>query len=148
MIIQALSVVLDEAEIAAKLRDGLAAAGQLKEVTFSLVPGTVKVGGKFQVGFAIPFETQWTVGVLEQGRKLSVRLAHVSVGMVGLSAAMVTSQIMSALAAKLQGVAGLAVESDVIALDPAVLLAAKGIRLEAPVRRVDVQQGRVVIEIG
>lgn len=148
MIIQALRIVLEEAEMAARLRDGLAAVNQLKEVTFSLVPGAVKVGGKFQVGFSIPFETQWTASVLGTGQKLAVRLAQVSVGMIGLSAAMVTSQVMSALSQKLQGVAGLVVENDTIMLDPAVLLAAKGIRLAAPVRRIDVMQGYVEIEIG
>jgi len=148
MIIQALKVVLEEAQIAARLKDGLAAANQLKDVTFSLVPGTVKVGGKFQVGFPIPFETQWTASVLERDRKLAVRLAHVSVGMIGLSASMVTSQVMNALSQKLQDVPGLVVENDTIILEPAVLLAAKGIRLDAPVRRVDVMQGRVEIEIG
>ncbi|HNX35417.1 MAG TPA: hypothetical protein PKM57_12360 [Kiritimatiellia bacterium] len=148
MIIQSLRVVLEEAQIAAKLKGGLAAANQLKDVTFSLMPGTVKVGGKFQVGFAIPFETHWTADVLDQGRRLGVRLSHVSVGMIGLSAAMVTSQVMNALSQKLQGVAGLSVENDTILLDPAVLLAAKGIRLDAPVRRIDVKQGSVEIEVG
>jgi hypothetical protein len=148
MIIQGLKLVLEEAELAVKVREALGAVGQLKEVTFGLAPGAVSVGGKFQVGFAIPFETRWTVDVLEQGRWLAVRLAQVSVGVIGLSAAMLTSQVMSALAQKLQGTPGVAVESDVILLDPAVLLAAKGIRLEAPVRRIGVAQGRVEIEIG
>ncbi len=147
MIIQALKVVLEEAELAAKVQDGLSAVKQLKDVTFGLVPGAVKVGGKFQVGFAIPFETQWTVEVLEQGRRLGVRLAHVSVGLIGMSAAMVTSQVMGALAQKLQGVPGVAVENDVILLDPAVLLAAKGVRLDAPVKRIGVLQGRVELEV-
>jgi len=148
MIIQALRVVLEEAELAAKLKDGLAAASQLKEVTFSLVPGAVKVGGKFQVGFSIPFETEWTVSVLDAGRGLAVRLAQVSVGMIGLSAAMVSSQVMNALSQKLQGVAGLVVENDAVLLDPAVLLASKGVRLAATVRRIDVMRGSVEIEVG
>ena len=83
MIIQALKVVLEEAELAAKVQAGLGAVKQVKDVTFGLVPGAVKVGGKFQVGFSIPFETEWTVEVLEQGRRLAVRLAHVSAGMLG-----------------------------------------------------------------
>lgn len=147
MIIQALKVVLEEAELAAKVKEGLGAVKQLKDVTFGLAPGAVNVGGKFQVGFAIPFETQWSVEVLEQGRRLGVRLAQVSVGMIGMSAAMVTSQVMGALAQKLQGVAGVNVERDVIMLEPALLLATKGIRLEASVKRIDVMQGRVEIEV-
>ena len=39
------------------------------------------------------------------------------------------------------------VEGDMIVLDPAVLLAAKGIRLEAAVKRVEVLSGRVEIEV-
>jgi len=147
MIIQALKVVLEEAELAAKVQEGLGAVKQLKDVAFGLVPGAVKVGGKFQVGFAIPFETRWSVDVLDQGRRLGVRLAQVSVGMIGMSAAMVTSQVMGALAQKLQGVPGVTVENDVIVLEPALLLAAKGIRLEARIKRVDVMQGRVEIEV-
>lgn len=148
MIIQALKIVLAESEIAAKLRDGLSAANQLKDVTFGLEPGTVKVGGKFQIGFSIPFETHWTASVLEQGRRLGVRLSHVSVGMLGMSKTMAASQIMGALSQKLQGVDGVAVEQDLIVLDPAVLLSAKGIHLDAPVRRIDVLPGRIEIEVG
>lgn len=148
MTIYALKVVLEADELAAKVQDVLGAVKQLKDVTIGLVPGAVNVGGKFQVGFSIPFETQWTVEVLEQGRRLGVRLAHVSVGMIGMSAAMVTSQIMGALAQKIQGVSGMTVESETIMLEPAVLLAAKGIRLDAPVKRIDVMQGRVEIEVG
>jgi hypothetical protein len=148
MIVQAVKVVLEESELAAQVRKGLGAVSQLKEMTFGLVPGAVIVGGKFQVGFAIPFETRWTVEVLEQGLRLGVRLSHVSVGMIGMSASMVSSQVMAALAQKLQGVPGVAVENDVIMLDPAVVLASKGIRLEAQVKRIDVQQGRVEVEAG
>lgn len=147
MIIQALKVVLEEAELAAKVRDGLGAVGQLKEVTFGLLPGVVKVGGKFQVGFAIPFETQWTVEVMQSGSKLGVRLAHVSVGFFGMNAATVSQQVMGALAQKLQGVAGVVVADDVIVIEPAVLLAAKGVRLESPITRVDVVLGRIEIEL-
>lgn len=147
MIIQALKVVLEEAELAARVQAGLGAVKQVKDVTFGLVPGAVKVGGKFQVGFSIPFETQWTVEVLEQGGRLAVRLAHVSVGMMGMSAAMVSSQVMGALAQKLAGVSGVVVEDDVIMLEPSVLLAEKGIRLDAAVKRIDVLQGRIEIEV-
>ena len=147
MIIQALKVVLEEAELASKVQEGLGAVKQLKDVTFGLVPGAVNVGGNFQVGFSIPFETRWTVDVLEEGRRLGVRLAHVSVGMIGMSAAMVTSQVMGALAQKLQGVSGVSVENDMILVEPALLLAARGIRLDAPVKRINVVQGRVEIEV-
>ncbi len=147
MIIQALKVVLEEAELASKVQERLGAVKQLKEVTFGMVPGAVTVGGKFQMGFAIPFETRWTVEVVEQGRRLGVRLAHVSVGMIGMSAALVTSQVMGALAQKLQGVSGVSIENEVILVEPAVLLAAKGIRLDAPVKRINVMQGRLEIEV-
>ena len=147
MIIQALKVVLDEAELAAKVRESLGAVSQLKDVTFGLAPGVIEVSGKFKVGISIPFATQWTVGVLKPGDKLLVRLTQVSVGFLGMSAETVSAQVMGALAQKLKGVAGVVVENDGIALEPSVLLAAKGIRLEAPVRRVEVLQGRVEIEI-
>jgi hypothetical protein len=148
MIVQAVKVVLEESELAAQVRAALGAVSQLKEVTFGLVPGAVIVGGKFQLGFAIPFETQWTVEVLEQGLRLGVRLAHVSVGLIGMSASMVSSQVMAALAQKLQGVPGMAVENDAIMLDPAVVLASKGVRLEAQVKRISVLQGCVEVEAG
>ena len=148
MIIQALKVVLEEAELAAKVRDGLSAVNQLKDVTFGLAPGVVELAGKFQVGFSIPFATQWSVEVLPSGNKLGVRLAHVSVGFFGMSAETVSAQVMGALAQKLTGVAGVVVESDMILIEPALLLSEKGIRLEAPIKRVAVLQGRVEIEIG
>ena len=148
MIVQSVKVVLEESELAAQVRTSLGAVSQLKEVTFGLVPGAVIVGGKFQLGFAIPFETQWTVEVLEQGLRLGVRLAHVSVGLIGMSASMVSSQVMAALAQKLQGVPGMAVENDAIMLDPAVVLASKGVRLEAQVKRISVLQGCVEVEAG
>ena len=147
MIIQALKVVLEEAELAAKVQAGLGAVKQVKDVTFGLVPGAVKVGGKFQVGFSIPFETEWTVEVLEQGRRLAVRLAHISAGMLGMSAAMVSSQVMGALAQKLTGMSGVAVENDVIMFEPSVLLAERGVRLDAAIKRIDVLQGRIEIEV-
>ncbi len=148
MIIQSLKVVLDEAELSAKLKDRLASVNQLRDATLGLAPGVIKIGGKFQVGLSIPFETQWRVDVAEQGSRLAVKLAAVSVGFFGMSAATVSAQVMSALAQKLQGVSGVAVENDTILIDPAVLLAANGIRLEASVRRVEVLQGRVEIDVG
>lgn len=147
MIVQALKVVLEEAEIAAKVKEALGGVSQLKNVTFGLAPGVVKIGGQFQVGVSIPFDTQWSVEVLESGRKLGVKLSNVSVGFFGVGASTVSAQVMGALAQKLRGVPGVLVENDVIALDPAVLLAAKGVRLEAPVRRVAVMQGRVEVEV-
>ena len=147
MIIQALRVMVDEAEIAAKIKDGLGAVNQLKDVTFGLAKGVVKIGGKFQVGFAIPFETHWAVEVLQPECHLGVKLSNVSVGFFGVSADTVRAQVMGALSQKLQNAAGVRVENDVIVVDPALLLAAKGIRLEAPVKRVDVLQGRIEIEV-
>lgn len=148
MVIQALKLVLAEGEIAEKLRLGLSSAQQLKDVTVGLEPGTVKLGGKFQVGFSIPFETQWTASVMHEGRRLGVRLSAVSVGMLGMNKSMATTQIMSALAQKLQGVSGVAVEEDLILLDPSTLLSASGIHLDAVVKRIDVLPGRVEIEVG
>lgn len=147
MIIQALKVVVDEAEVAAKIRDGLGGVSQLKEITFGLAAGAVKIGGKFQVGFAIPFETQWGVEVLSPEGRLGVKLTNVTVGFFGVSADTVRAQVMAALAQKLQGTPGLSVENDVIVVDPALLLAGRGIRLGAPVRRVDVMPGRIEIEV-
>jgi hypothetical protein len=148
MIIQALKVVLEETELAVKVKEALSAVSQLKDVTFGLAPGVVKVDGKFQVGLSIPFETQWTVAVLQAENKLGVRLAHMSVSFFGMNAATMSTQVMAALAQKLQGVPGLAVESNTILIDLAVLLATRGIRLEAPVRRVAILQGRAEIDVG
>ncbi len=148
MVIQALKIVLTEREIAERLQVGLASAQQLKDVTLGLEPGSVKVGGKFQVGFSIPFETQWTASVMHEGRRLGVRLSAVSVGMLGMNKSMATTQIMGALAQKLQGVNGVAVEEDQILLDPVTLLSARGIHLDATVKRIDVLPGRLEIEVG
>jgi hypothetical protein len=147
MIVQALKVVLEEADVAQRFREGLGSVGQLKDLTCNLLPGAVKVAGKFQLGLAVPFETQWTVEVLEAGRRLGVRLAHVSVGFFGVNAASVSQQVMGALAQKLQGVSGVAVENDVILIEPSVLLASKGVRLEGPIRRFELLQGRAEIEV-
>lgn len=147
MIIQALSVVVDEADIAARLKEGLSSVSQLKDVTFSLAKGVVKIGGKFQVGFAIPFETHWSAEVLQPEGRLGVKLANVSVSFFGVSADTVRAQVMGALSQKLQNVAGVQVEGDLIVVDPVALLAARGVRLGAPVKRVDVLPGRVEIEV-
>jgi len=147
MIIQGLKIVLEESDVATWVRSGLSAVDQVKELTFGLVPGIAKLGGKFQVGFSVPFETQWSVDVLESGRKLGVRLAHISIGFFGMNAETVSAQVMGALAKKIQNVAGMAVENDVIVIEPAVLLASKNIRLSAPIRRVEVKLGCVEIEV-
>lgn len=147
MIIHALKVLVDEAEIAAKVKEGLGAVNQLKDVTFGLAKGVVKIGGKFQAGFSIPFETHWAVEVLQPDCRLGVKLANVSVGFFGVSADTVRAQVMNALAQKLQNASGICVENDVIVVDPVLLLAAKGVRLGAPVKRVDVMPGRVEIEV-
>ena len=147
MIIQALKVVVDETEIAEKVKAGLGAVSQLKDVTFGLAEGVVMIGGKFQVGFSIPFETQWAVEVRQPDCRLGVRLSNVSVGFFGVSPDTVRAQVMSALAQKFQNSSGVSVENDVIVVDPASLLAAKGIRLDAPVKRVDVMRGRIEIEV-
>lgn len=146
MIIQGLKLVLEETDVSAWMQRGLGAVNQVRDVTFSLVPGAAKLGGKFQVGFSVPFDTRWSVEVLPGG-KLGLKLSDLSVGFFGMSAATVRQQVMGALAQKLQGVAGVAVDDDVIVVDPAVVLLAKGIRLEAPVRRVDVKQGRLELEV-
>lgn len=148
MVIQSLSVVVEEHELASRVCDRLSAVPQLKDVTVGLVPDAVVIGGKFHVGFAIPFKTQWTVEVLDEGRKLGVRLAQVSVGMLGLGASTVSEQVMNALSSKLQNVAGVTVASDRIVLDPVILLAARGVVLQGPVSRVDLSQGQAAIVIG
>lgn len=148
MVVQKLMLVLEEADVVSRLRKGLDSVGQVRDVSFSLVPGLVRIGGKFQAGIPIPFDTQWSVDLQEGGRRLGVKLAGVSVGFFGLSAETVTSQIMGALAQRLQSVPGLAVEGDTLVLDPAVLLAEKGVRLGAEIRCVEVKQGCVEIEVG
>lgn len=147
MIIQGLKLVLEESDVASRLRDGLGAVDQLKDMTFGLVPGAVKIGGRFQAGIAIPFETQWSVEVLDAGRKLGVKLAGVSVGFFGMNAAALSAQVMSALGKKLKDTSGVVVAGDTIVLDPGLLLAPRGVRLEAPIRRVEVLLGRVEIEV-
>jgi hypothetical protein len=147
MIIQALKVTVEESEVAAKIKDGLSAVSQLKDLSFGLAEGVVKISGKFQAGLAIPFETQWTIAVMPSGGRLGFTLSDVSVGFFGVSADIVRVHVMNALAQKLQGASGVCVENDVIVIDPVTLLAAKGIRLDAPVRRVDVLPGRMEIEV-
>jgi len=146
MIIRAVQVVLEESDVSAWLQRGLGAVNQVKDVTFALVPGAARLGGKFQVGFSIPFETRWTIEVQPEG-KLGLKLSDLSVGFFGVNAATVSQQVMGALAQKLQGVSGVAVAGNAVVIDPAVLLAPKGIRLEAPVRRVEVKQGRLELEV-
>ncbi len=147
MIIRALNMAFAEADVAAKLRDGLGSVSQLRDMTFVLTDGGVKIGGKFHVGFAIPFETHWTLDVIRPDGRLSVKLANISVGFFGMSADTVRAQVMGALAQKLGGATGVSVENDAIMVDPAALLAAKGIRLEAPVRRVVVTAGHIEVEV-
>ncbi len=147
MIIHGLKLVLEEADVARRIRDGLGAVGPIKDLTFGLVPGAVKIAGNFHVGFAVPFETQWTIDVFEDGRKLGVRLADVSVGFFGMNAATVRTHVMGALEQKLRDVSGVAVEDGVIVLDPALLLTAKGVHLASPVRRIEVKQGCVEIDV-
>jgi len=148
MFVRALHVVIEEAEIAARVRKALDGVGQIMDLTFACDAGVVKIGGKFQMGLSVPFATDWTAEALENGRKLGVRLAKVSVSLFGLSAANVSAQVMNVLAQKLRGVPGVEVRSDVLEIDPAALLADKGVRLEGRVRRIDVLPGRVEVEVG
>jgi len=147
MIVQGLKLVLEEADLSALLSNGLSAVNQVKELSVKFAPGCAKLSGKFQVGFAIPFETQWTAEVLDFGRKLGLRLSDVSVGFFGMNADAVRTQLMDALAKKLEGARGAAVDGDVIVVEPALLLAAKSVRLEAPIKRLTIQQGCVELEI-
>jgi hypothetical protein len=148
MIVQALKVILDEAELTARLKEALGGVSQIKDVTVGLAAGAVKIGGKFQAGLSIPFETRWSVEVLDAGLRLGVRLADVSVGFFGVSAATVSAQVMGALSQRLRGVAGVAVEGELIKLEPGVLLASRGVRLEGAVRRLAISPGGVELEVG
>lgn len=148
MVVHQLRLVMEESDVVLRLRAGLDAVDRVKDVNFSLTPGLVRIGGNYQAGLSIPFDTQWSVKVSDDGWRLEVKLAGVSVGFFGVSAAMVASQVMAALAARLKDVSGVSVEDDVIVLDSAVLLIEKGIRLGAPLARVEIKQGCVEIEVG
>ncbi len=148
MVVQELKLVVEESDVVSRLRASLGEVNQVRDVNFALTPGLVRIGGKFQAGLTIPFDTQWSVDVLEGGQRLGVKLAGVSVGFFGMSAATVTEQVMGALAQRLKDVAGISVEGDSIMLDPDILLAEKGIRLGAPISRIEIKQGCVELEVG
>ncbi len=142
-----MNVVVEEGEVAAYVRQALGGVSQLKEVTVGLGDGTVTIGGAFQAGLAIPFESVWSAECLDSGRRVGVRLVSVSVRFFGLSSANLSAQVMAAVAQKFEGVPGVSLDGERILLDPQVLLASRGVRLEGAVRRIAVRPGRVEVEV-
>jgi len=58
MVVQELKLVVEESDVVSRLRASLGEVNQVRDVNFALTPGLVRIGGKFQAGLTIPFDTQ------------------------------------------------------------------------------------------
>lgn len=146
MIISALNVVFERVELQS-LVDRLAGeVDKLKELTLTLEKERVVLGGKISVGLTIPFSTGWQARVLDQGYAVALTLAGVSVGMVGMGTETISAQLLKLLAAKLQGQDAVRVVGNEIIVDLKPALAARGIKLIAPLKRVEISAAGILLE--
>jgi len=119
---------------------------KIRDLRVEFLSDKIVVGGKLSIGLSIPFKTIWQARIMNEGRSAVLTLAGVSVAMVGMGDEMITSQVLSALAGKLNGYEAVRVDGKEIIVDLQPALEAHGITLNAELKRLEITPSGIVLE--
>jgi len=147
MIVNTLKVVFEIGDLqraVSKLAGGI---DKLKELKVALENGRVVLSGRIALGLTIPFTTRWQARVLDEGRAAGLTLAGVSVGMAGMGEELITVQVLKLLESRLQGYDAIRLEGREIIVELQPALALQGIRLTAPLKKVEISGSGILLEL-
>jgi len=147
MIINSLNIVFEVGDLQHLVSKMTGEVEKLKELTVSFETGSVVLSGKVSVGLSIPFSTRWQARVRDEGRAAGLTLKGCSVAMMGMGEEMVSTQVLSLLASKLEGYDNVRIEGKEIVVDLPPALAQRGITLAAPLTKLEIVPSGIVLEV-
>jgi hypothetical protein len=147
MQIERLRLVVEEAEAAGWCLRLLEGSEELSEPRLTLEQGVLVFEGNVRVPLAglVPFRTEWTAAVEEDGR-VCIRLATASVFGWRGGSGFLTGLIMERAGKRLAGRPGVETEGNQILLNPDLLLAGLPVAVRLRIRAIAVEAGRLVVE--
>ncbi len=154
MIINKICFSVTEKEVSDALINGLQrmppeAAEQLKKVkdpTIVFKPGMICFKCKFAMGFLpVPVEAQIELKPANDGTALAIRLAKVSMAMMGGNTA--ATALMGQLAQAIAGKPGMTVEGDTLTIELKQLAAMKGLIVNGNLNTLSIEPGLLTLEL-
>jgi hypothetical protein len=143
MDLEALRLVITDADLAALARRLVPADGPVGDLRPAVVAGAVRLSGNYRgLVIPLPFTTAWEPSV--RNGFVCLRLAGVSV--VGVPAGLLQGMFLDAFRDAARRVPGASVEGDALLLDLDRALAARGIPLRTNLKSVRCEPGRMTVE--
>ena len=146
MIINSLNLVFEADDLQRLLAKMTGDVEKLKELSVALEEGCVVISGKISVGLSIPFSTKWQARIIDEGAAAGLSLSGISLGMAGMEEEMISSQVLSLLESKLQDYDAVRVEGREIVVDLPPALAARGITLNTPLKKLNIAPSGITLE--
>ncbi len=147
MIISSLKIVLEAGDLQRAVSKLSGEIDKLRDLKVTLENGAVVLAGRIAMGLTIPFTTRWQARVLDEGRAAGLTLAGVSVGMAGMGEELIKAQVLKLLESRLQGHDTIRLEGQEIIVEIQPALALQGIRLTAPLRKVEISATGILFEV-
>jgi hypothetical protein len=142
MEIQALKLLITEAEVNTIATRHLPADVGVRDLAVRFTPQGIVVRGKYHMVMTMPFETLWQVSV--NGGHLAAQLADVKV--VGFPAAMLKGVLIGIIRDALNAGDAARVDGESLRIDPDRLLAEHGFPARTNLTAVRCEEGRLFIE--
>jgi hypothetical protein len=144
MEIQALKLLLTDADLGKLVADATRGVEGLEKVQARLTPEGVFLSGEYKMFLRVPFETVWTV--TPAGPELHVRLATVRVA--GVSAGLLRGALLKLARDVVEKQPGASVRDEAIVIDVPVAARAEGVELRVHFTEVRLSPGTAVVEAG
>jgi hypothetical protein len=146
MEIQALKLLVTDADLAAVIRERLSGLEGVEGVQAHILPEGVQVQGEYPTGFGfkVPFETVW--GLSAAAADVQARLNSIKVA--GIPGNMLRGALMRMIRDAAEGQPGVRVEEEAVRINVAALAAAHGAELGVNFTEVRLSVGALVVEAG
>jgi hypothetical protein len=145
MEIQALKLLITDADLAALATRALAGSETIEELQARLTPEGVVLSGKYPTSFfKVSFETVWRVSAT--GPEIHVKLETIRVA--GLPAKLLRGALMKTVRDKVEGEAGVRVEDDTVIIHVSDAARAHGAEVTVNFTAVRMSIGAAVVEAG
>jgi hypothetical protein len=144
MEIQALKVVITEADLNELAQKHLPDDQSLDDVQILIAAEGVTIKGKYQLFLNVSFEVQWEIGV--HGGKLTARLANIRA--LGMPGSIFKSAVMKLIGDAAKAESWLTVDNDSVLVDADAALRGAGIHGKTNITRVTCQKGSILVEGG
>ncbi len=147
MVIKTVDLLMENSDLQTLLTRAVTSTEKLQELNLTLENDAIVLSGKMKLGLTLPFKTRWGIQVSDDGSVLQLSLSSLSVGLPGMPADAMSSQLMNMLATRLARHDSVRVERDTISITLTPLLAECGIHLESAVRELCVTPAGVTLKV-